>query len=63
MIMCLKSINISGNQHVLAGCENGSVVLFDTRQANEELANIKLYTEPGTVISTIASCNEDCNMF
>ena len=47
--MCVRSIvNASTNTaQVLAGCEDGSLVVWDTRMPDKELSSLKMFSEPG----------------
>ena len=49
MVMCVRSIiNTSTNTvQVLAGCEDGSLVVWDVRMPDKELSSLKMFSEPG----------------
>ena len=47
----------SGVVHVLGGFEDGSILVWDVRKTDRELAAIKLFTEPGK--STIEYLTHD----
>ena len=49
MCMCVSAWcdSSSGVPLVLAGFDDGSLLVWDARQASSELASLKLYTEPG----------------
>lgn len=49
MVMCVSSIiNTSTNTvQVLAGCEDGSLVVWDVRMPDKELSSLKMFSEPG----------------
>lgn len=36
----------SGVGYILGGFEDGSVLVWDTRRTNEEIARLKLFSEP-----------------
>ena len=45
----------SGVAYCLGGFEDGSVLVWDTRNTGEELARLKLFSEPGIVINNVAT--------
>lgn len=50
MCMCLQTWcnHLTGLQYVMAGFDDGSVVLWECRQPTAELTSLKLFSEPGT---------------
>ena len=57
--MCMSVASHSdaetGVVHILGGFEDGSVLVWDTRQTHEELARFKLFTEPGKLINWLSN--------
>ena len=49
MCMCVRAWcdQTTGIPYVLAGFDDGSVLLWEARQPNSELTALKLYSEPG----------------
>ena len=49
--MCVQACGglSSVTAHVLGGFEDGSVVLWDCRNASRELSSLKVFAEPGGV--------------
>ncbi len=52
MCVCMYNEESTGVMYVFGGFEDGSIVLWDTRQCQKELASIKLFLEPGMVSCT-----------
>ena len=49
MCTCVKwYVSPGGVAYILAGFEDGSVVLWDCRNKDSELAALKLFSEPGS---------------
>ncbi|XP_064392367.1 guanine nucleotide-binding protein subunit beta-like protein 1 [Halichondria panicea] len=46
MCVCMYNEESTGVTYVFGGFEDGSIVLWDTRQCQKELASIKLFLEP-----------------
>ena len=54
MCTCVKwYVSPDGVAHILAGFEDGSVVLWDCRNNETELAALKLFAEPGNIDDNI----------
>ena len=47
--MCVNACgsHSTGVPYILAGFDDGSVLMWDTRQTTSELTALKLYSEPG----------------
>ena len=46
----------NGVVYCMGGFEDGSVLVWDTRSTYEELARLKLFSEPGRVTIKIEMC-------
>lgn len=56
--MSVKSFELQARvPAVLAGFEDGSVVLWDMRHTGKEVASVKLFSEPGARISMACFSN------
>ncbi len=57
MCMCVKLFYspVSSVVYVLGGFEDGSVVMWDYRNKSEELASLKLFSEPGRMTGNRAA--------
>jgi WD40 repeat protein len=57
MVMCLQSLMIDGCQYVLGGCEDGSLLLWDTRQNDKDISHITIFSEPMMCLDYNLSCD------
>ena len=61
MCVCMYNEESTGVTYVFGGFEDGSIVLWDTRQCQKELASIKLFLEPGRVFSALHEVHVICS--